>query len=106
MLLEFLNLKYANSIIKQASTTIRVPNGNSGVTVKLELLTAIGVPVNSLTGKVPDTVSGEVKVVATETQLSPSQYEMTLWELKLGSEIEMKAIELEPRDESAVTCTS
>ena len=48
--------------------------------------TKIGVPVNADAEMVPDTVSGEVNVVATETQLFPFQYSMTLALVKLGFE--------------------
>lgn len=46
--------------------------------------TASRVPVNSEAGMVPDTVSGVVNVVATETQLFPFQYSITLESVKLG----------------------
>jgi len=49
--------------------------------------TAMSVPVKADAGIVPDTVSGEVNVVATETQVFPFQYSMTLVLVKIGFEM-------------------
>lgn len=56
-----------------------------------EMPTATGVPVKADAGILQDTVSGAVKVVATETQVLPFQYSMMLKLLKLGFEIVMVA---------------
>lgn len=72
------------------------------VTLDLGMPTKIEVPVKADAGIVPKTVSGPVKVVATETQVLPFQYSMTLEPLKLGFEmltvaetLELKASPLE-----------
>ena len=46
--------------------------------------TRIGVPPRAEAGISAETVSGAVKAVATETQLCPFQYSMTLAEVKAG----------------------
>ena len=60
-------------------------DGNSATC--LGLPTTKKVPVKADAGTVPDTVSGAVNVVATETQLFPFQYSMTLALLKAGFEM-------------------
>jgi hypothetical protein len=64
---------------------VRMIDGNSATC--LGLPTTIGVPVKADAGIVPETVSGAVNLVVTETQLFPFQYSITLALVKVGFEM-------------------
>ena len=72
--------------ITTTATTITIIV-NRGIALDFGVPTTMGVPVKADAGIVPDTVSGEVNVVATKTQVLPFQYSMTLALVKLGFEM-------------------
>ena len=72
--------------ITTTATTITIIV-NRGIALDFGVPTTMGVPFKADAGIVPDTVSGAVNVVATETQVLPFQYSMTLVLLKLGFEM-------------------
>ena len=87
-----------NSVANVIEASNVIPSSCSGYSGMIfGTPTARTVPVKSDAGMVPDTVSGVVKVVATETQLFPFQYSITLALLKLGFIMLMVADTPEPK---------
>ena len=87
-------------MLKTTTTTITITItviGNEEVALDVGMPTKIGVPFKAEPETVPDTVSGAVNVVATETQLCPFQYSMTLALVKMGFEMLKAAETPEPK---------
>jgi len=86
-----------------AATTIEIAINKKAVGVEVVGF-CLGVPTEKMdavkadAGTVPDTVSGAVNVVATETHVSPFQYSITLARVKPGFDMATVTEMSEPKD--------
>ena len=86
------------NIVVEAVVTINVINsscsGNSGMFEGM--VTTMGVPFKTEAGILPETVSGAVNLVVTETKSPPYQYSISLALVKVGFEMLTDAETPEP----------